>query len=205
VVIDKAEGSYTGAVNSRNNIVRLVVEDAEGTGVSLNGKALPKRGSTAEFNKAVKGWLNAGHNLILVKTGVTPVGSRKVFTIALKPMPPAASVNFVCDNGWTAPGENIYAVGSNPLLGNWDPAKGVMLNPSIYYEYIYNPPPNHKGPGPNTPKWTGMVDGLPAGTTLEWKCVKKLRSGQWQFMPGNNKSIMLPKSGFAGTSVGKFD
>lgn len=205
VVVDKAEGSYPGALASRNNIVRLVVEDSSATGVKFNGKALKKLTSMTDFNNATKGWLNAGRNLVLVKTGPSPVERRKRITVFLQPISPTTSVNFVCDNGWTAPGENIYAVGNTPALGSWDPAKGVLLSPSIYYEYIYNPPPNHNGPGPNTPKWTGIVDGLPAGERLEWKCVKKLKSGHWRYMPGDNKSVNLPGSGFAGTSVGKFD
>lgn len=204
VVIDKADGSYPGAPGSRNNIVRLVVDDACAAGVKLNAKTLTKRSSLAAFNKAASGWCNAGRNLVLVKSGKIAVSSKKIFTITLQSVPSVASVNLVCDNGWTAPGENIYAVGNIPVLGNWDPAKGVMLNPSVYYEYIYNPPPNHNGPGPNTPKWTGVVEGLPSNANLEWKCVKKLKSGQWQYMPGGNEVVPLPVSGFGGTSVGVF-
>ncbi|MBU1052564.1 MAG: DUF5110 domain-containing protein [Proteobacteria bacterium] len=204
VVIENAIGSYTGAVRSRNNIVQLVVDNALAEGVKLNGKALPRRTSMADFNKRASGWFNAGRNLVSMKSGVIDVARKKAFLIALKPITPITSVNFVCENGWTAPGENIYAFGNDPLIGNWDPAKGVLLSPNIYYEYIYNPPPNHNGPGPNTPKWTGLVSGFPAGKTLEWKCVKRLKSGQWQYMPGNNKSVNLPESGFAGTSAGAF-
>ena len=204
VVIDKSAGSYPGGVKQRNNIVRLVVEDAQANGVRLNGAALQKLMTMADFTKAKRGWYNAGRNLILIKSGQTDIGTRKTFTIALQPVTPVTSVNYVCDNGWTAPGESIYAVGNTPELGNWDPAKGVALSPSVYYEYIYNPPPNHNGPGPKTPKWTSLVSGSPSATTIEWKCAKKTISGQWQLMPGNNKSITTPKSGFAGTSVGAF-
>lgn len=204
VVIDKAVGSYPGALTSRNNVMRLVVDDARATGVKLNGKALTRRTSAADFTKAGSGWFNAGRNLILVKSGVMAVSSRKSITVSLQTIPPVTSVNLVCDNGWTAPGESVYAVGNTPALGNWDPDKGVMLNPSVYYEYIYNPPPNHNGPGPKTPKWTGLVGGLPSNANLEWKCVKKLKPGQWQYMPGGNSTLTLPGSGFAGTSVGAF-
>lgn len=204
VVIDKTIGSYPGAPVSRNNVVRLVIEDAGATGVKLNGRALRKRTSAADFDRTASGWFNAGRNLVLVKSGVIPVSSKKTISVSLQAAPPAASANLVCDNGWTAPGDAIYAVGNIPALGAWEPEKGVLLNPSIYYEYIYNPPPDHNGPGPNTPKWTAMVVGLPSAATIEWKCVKKLRSGQWQFMQGPNKSLALPGSGYAGTSVGAF-
>jgi alpha-glucosidase (family GH31 glycosyl hydrolase) len=204
VVIDKSAGSYPGEVKRRNNIVRLVVEDAQAAVVKLNGKTLAKRISASDFNGKSIGWYNAGHNLILIKSGPIDVGARKTFSIALQSISPVTSANFVCDNGWTAPGENIYAVGNTTALGSWDPAKGVKLSPSLYYEYIYNPPPNHNGPGPNSPKWTGLLSGLPSNATVEWKCVKKTNSGQWQLMPGGNKTINLPRSGFAGTSVGAF-
>ncbi len=204
VVIEKAMGTYPGAIASRNNLLRLVVDNARGTSVKLNGKALTMRNSAVELDRAASGWTNAGRNLILVKSGAMDVAGKKSFMISLQPVSPVASANLVCDNGWTAPGEEIFAVGNAPALGKWDPAKGVMLNPSVYYEYIYNPPPDHAGPGPRTPKWSGAVSELPAGTTLEWKCVKKLKGGQWEYMPGSNKSILLPKSGFAGTSMGTF-
>jgi alpha-glucosidase len=184
--------------------VRLVIEDARATKVKLNGAAVSKRSSLATFNRAPSGWYNAGRNLILIKSGITDVSRRKVITVALQPLPPVTSANLVCDNGWTTTGESIRAVGNTAALGNWDPEKGIKLNPSVYYEYIYNPPPNHNGPGPNTPKWTGLVSGLPAAATVEWKCVKKTNAGQWQLMPGENKKITLPGSGFAGTSVGTF-
>ena len=80
----------------------------------------------------------------------------------------------------------------------------MKLAPSIYYEYIYNPPPGDNLPGPKTPKWTGLARDLPANHSVEWKCAKKLSAGQWQWQPGGNNSITLPASGFAGTVVGTF-
>ncbi len=204
VVIEKSVGSFPGAVSRRNNIVRLVVEDARASGAKLNGTTLLKRSTLAAFNSASSGWFNAGANLIYIKSGVTDTNRRKVFSVALQSVPPVTSANLVCDNGWTAPGESIYAVGNTSTLGNWNLASGVALSPSVYFEYIYNPPPNHNGPGPKSPKWTGMVTGLPPNAAVEWKCVKKTNSGQWQTTPGANNKIILPRSGFAGTSVGTF-
>ena len=82
--------------------------------------------------------------------------------------------------------------------------KAVKLQPSVYYEYIYNPPPGHNGPGPSTPKWSAVVQGLPANSAIEWKCVKHLASGQWQWQSGANNTVTAPASGFAGTSAGAF-
>lgn len=204
VIIGKAAGSYPGAVTQRNNIVRLVVRDAQATGVKLNGTALPQKTSAASFVTAASGWFNAGRNLVLIKSGTSGVVTKKTFNVTLQPVTGTATVNLVCDNGWTAPGDNIYAVGNQPALGNWNQEKAIKLNPSVYYEYIYNPPPGHNGPGPSTPKWSAVVQGLPANSSIEWKCIKQLASGQWQWQAGGNNVVATPASGFAGTSVGTF-
>jgi hypothetical protein len=142
--------------------------------------------------------------LVLMKSGVRDVGSKKTFKVTLQPVAGSVTVNLVCDNGWTAPGDDVYAVGNEPAIGNWDPDKAFKLYPSVYYEYIYNPPPGHTGPGPSTPKWSALVQGLPANASVEWKCVKKLASGQFQWQAGDNNVVAAPASGFAGTSVGAF-
>lgn len=201
VTIKGSQGSYPGAPVKRKNMIRLVVDNAKATKVMLNGISLPLLPSS---NTSSTGWLNAGRNIIYINTGALDVSKQKTLVVSLQPVHPVASANLVCDSGWSSPGEAIYAVGSVPALGSWDPAKAVPLSSSIYYEYIYNPSPNHNGPGPKTPKWTGVVSGLPSGATIEWKCVKKTTSGQWQFMPGRNSSIQLPVSGFGGTSTGTF-
>jgi alpha-glucosidase len=204
LVIAKASGTYKGALARRNNVLRLIVDSARATDVSLNGTRLPLRRSAAVFNQYTSGWYSAGRNAIFIKSGSKDVVLKKTFTVTLQTTTPVTSVNFVCDNGWTTSGESISVVGNKPELGNWDPDMGIKLDPSVYYEYIYNPPLNHNGPGPLTPKWTGIVRSLPTDTTLEWKCAKKLSSGAWQLKSGSNNAITLPKSGFAGTSVGSF-
>jgi hypothetical protein len=116
-------------------------------------------------------------------------------------------VNFVCDNGLTAPGQTVYAVGSIPALGNWDPAKAIPLNPSIYWEYIYNPPASGSGPGPAAPVWTGVIAGLPANPKFEWKCIRRNEDGtgsvSWQ-PGGNNVFSASVGSEYAGRTSGKF-
>ena len=82
----------------------------------------------------------------------------------------------------------------------------MRLDPSIYWAYIADPPPGHDGPGPTAPVWTGVVDGLPAGTTFEWKCLRRREDGtgtpDWQ--PGANNSHTTTASGYGGLSVGSF-
>lgn len=204
VTIAPAAGTYPGAVATRNNIVRLVVPDARAIGVTLNGSALTRRDSAAAFANAASGWFNAGRNLVLIKSGARPVASTKTFQATLTPTTAATTVNLVCDNAWTAPGEEIYASGSDPALGGWNLSHAVKLQPSVYYEYIHSPPPGHNGPGPSTPKWSAVVRGLAASAGIEWKCIRRLTSGQWQWQPGNNNAIATPASGFGGTSVGAF-
>jgi len=201
VSINAAAGSYPGAVTQRNNIVKLIVQDVRAVSVELDGKILPQQ-TSASFSNA--GWYNTGKNLVLIKSGISDVSTGKTFTITLQAVTPATTANLVCDNGWTVPGEAIYAVGNQPVLGNWDPAKAVKLNPSIYFAYIYNPPPDHNGPGPAIPKWTGVIQGLPGQAFVQWKCVKHLASGQWQWQPGVNNTLITPAAGFAGTSAGAF-
>jgi alpha-glucosidase len=204
VTIGAAAGTYDGAPASRNTIVRLVVEDARATGVTLNGGPLPERASEDALAASDSGWVNAGRNLVLMKSGTLPVAAAKAFAAQLTPVTPTVTANFVCDNAWTALGEQVVVTGGHPSLGNWDPAKGIALSPSIYWAYVYDPPPGHNGPGPSTPKWTGVARGLPASQTIEWKCVRRLNSGEFQFEAGANRQVTTPARGFAGTARGSF-
>jgi glucoamylase len=73
-------------------------------------------------------------------------------------------------------GENIYLVGSSPLLSNWIPASGIKLSPSNY------------------PEWNVTVS-LPAGETLEYKYIKRDASGNTVWEGGNNHRFTPPASG----------
>ena len=201
ITIDGAQGSYSGAARSRNNVVRLIVQDTEAHKVLLNGAPLPRRASKAEFAANASGWYDETHNVIAAKSGVQNLSSKKTFEFALRPISPIASVHFACENGWTKPGEDVFVTGNTEALGSGDLNRAVKLSPSIYWAYIYDPPPFGCGTGPTTPTWTGLVSDLPANATLEWKCVKKLNNGQWQMGTENKVSTAR---GFAGTSKGTF-
>ena len=202
-------GPYPGAVTRRRNLIELIVEDAEASAVQLNGNPLPAQDSQAAFDAAGSGWFNAGGNRILAKSDAMDLyTTAKTFTFSLTSITPQTSVSFVCDRGFTLPGENIYIVGNTPAMGgpDWDTDKALKLDPSVYYEYIYNPPPSHGGPGPQAPVWTAVVAGIPANTAFEWKCIRKREDGtgdvQWQ--PGNNNRFQTTVSGYAGRSYGSF-
>lgn len=86
-------------------------------------------------------------------------------------------VTFRCDNGTTTPGQSVYVVGSSKELGQWDPARAVLLKPSPY------------------PTWTGSIDVSPA-FAVEWKCVVRNETtgavSAWE--PGDNNR-MVPAAG----------
>ncbi len=204
VSIAAASGSGPGGPASRNNLLRLAVNASQASAVSLNGAALTQHTTQAAFNEASAGWFNTGDHLILAKSGPRAINTVKTFNFTLQPAPTSGSANFICNNGWTSPGEDIYVTGSTAQLGNWNPAQGIRLNPSVYYEYIYNPPPAHAGPGPSTPVWTRKITGLPTETDITWKCVKKLANGGWQWQSGSNNTLTTTARSYNGHTQGSF-
>jgi hypothetical protein len=201
-----ANSPYPGAVTSRANIVKLVVNNAGASTVTLNGQALAKKNSKAEFDAASSAWYAAGDNLILAKSVTMDVGTAKVFSFSLQAQAATTSANFVCDAGFTLPGQSIYVVGSIPELGNWDPAKAVKLDPNIYYDYISRS--NKSLPGPTEPVWTGVISHLPANTAIEWKCIRREENAAFNrntvaWEPGSNNKLTTTASGYAGQGYGK--
>lgn len=196
---------FSGAVTNRANVVKLVVNDATATGVTVNGRALRQLSSEADFDAATTGWYNAGDNVVLAKAGKTNVNTAKAFAFAIQPITtPTTSVNFICDAGFTEVGQSMYIAGNLPELGNWDPAKAVKLDPNVYYDYISGK--HVDGVGPTEPIWTGVVSSLPVTTDVEWKCLRRDESFNpntvtWQ--ADSNNTVTTPASGYAGRSYGK--
>lgn len=91
--------------------------------------------------------------------------------------PPAeqGDVSFAV-NATTVWGQNVYVVGNLPQLGSWNPASGVALASASY------------------PVWTGTVD-LPAGTTFEYKYVKRDGSGNVTWESGANRVATVGANG----------
>jgi len=200
-------GAFPGAVSSRRNIVELVTDGAEATAVSVSGSTLTKHGSISAFQSADSGWVNAGPNLIMAKSSQTPVSVPKQFVFSLQRTAASTSVNFVCENGETTAGKSVFVIGSIEQLGSWDPRKAVKLDPTIYYEYIYSPPPGGQQVGPGRPVWTGVVAGLPPKPSFEWKCIRLSddRSGEPAWQPDPNNAFDSARlSGYAGQAKGAF-
>ena len=88
---------------------------------------------------------------------------------------PQSTVNFKVTAN-TRFGEDVYLVGSSPLLSNWVPAAGIKLSPANY------------------PVWNATLS-LPAGTAFEYKYVKRDGSGNTVWESGGNRSFATPASG----------
>ncbi|WP_329542051.1 carbohydrate-binding module family 20 domain-containing protein [Streptomyces sp. NBC_01358] len=79
-------------------------------------------------------------------------------------------------NATTQPGQNIYVTGNQSALGNWNPASAPKLDPATY------------------PVWKLDVS-LPAGTSFEYKYVRKDASGNVTWESGANRTATVPSSG----------
>ncbi|CAL9371643.1 Alpha-amylase [Streptomyces sp. enrichment culture] len=73
-------------------------------------------------------------------------------------------------------GENIYVTGNKPELGDWNPADALKLDPAAY------------------PVWKLDV-ALPAGTSFEYKYLRKDASGKVTWESGANRTATVPSSG----------
>ncbi|MEE4681420.1 glucan 1,4-alpha-maltotetraohydrolase domain-containing protein [Pseudomonas alliivorans] len=97
--------------------------------------------------------LGSGYSRDQIPAGFTPVlssghdGAIRIWSAN------AVEVRLRCENGQTRLGESVYAVGSGPELGDWNPARAVRLNDAGQY-----------------PQWQGNVR-LPDKVRYEWKCI----------------------------------
>ncbi|WP_393057331.1 carbohydrate-binding module family 20 domain-containing protein [Streptomyces sp. LN549] len=73
-------------------------------------------------------------------------------------------------------GQNIYVTGNQSALGNWNPAAALKLDPATY------------------PVWKLDVS-LAAGTSFEYKYVRKDASGNVTWESGANRTATVPSSG----------
>jgi alpha-glucosidase len=193
VMFHAAAGDFHDAPSSRAFAVELITDGKECVAVSLNGLPLPHLASPTDFAAGASGWINAGHNRILARSGIDSVGRDHEFNFQLRDrLPRRSSLHFVCSNGRTLPGEAIFVLGNLPELGQWDPAKAVRLEPVRYETWR---------------RWSRVVDDLPPETDVEWKFIRRLEDGtsvlQWEH-DGPNHKARTPPSGFGGTFHGEF-
>jgi len=79
----------------------------------------------------------------------------------------------------TVPGQYVYVTGNTAALGNWDPGLAMPVDPRSY------------------PVWVNTLN-LPAGTTIQYKYVRKNADGSfsWENLPGGgNRSMTTPAAG----------
>lgn len=79
-------------------------------------------------------------------------------------------------NATTTWGQNIFVVGDNAALRNWNTAVAIPLSPAGY------------------PVWTVRV-GMPPGTTFQYKYIRKDGSGNVTWESGANRTATVPPSG----------
>ncbi|GGW56507.1 carbohydrate-binding module family 20 domain-containing protein [Streptomyces xantholiticus] len=91
------------------------------------------------------------------------------------PDPVSAGASFAVE-ATTVMGQNIFVTGNRPELGNWSPAGAPKLDPSGY------------------PVWKLDVN-LPAGTSFEYKYIRKDAAGNVTWESGANRTATVPSSG----------
>jgi alpha-amylase len=79
-------------------------------------------------------------------------------------------------NATTVFGENLFVVGNVAALSNWNPAAGLALSSAAY------------------PFWRATLN-LPAGTSIEYKYIKRNGSGTVIWESGANRTLTIPSSG----------
>ncbi|MGW0460238.1 carbohydrate binding domain-containing protein [Streptomyces tendae] len=79
-------------------------------------------------------------------------------------------------NATTVVGQNIYVVGNKSALGDWSPSAALKLDPASY------------------PVWKLDVK-LPAGTSFEYKYIRKDSAGNVTWESGANRTATVPASG----------
>ncbi|MDX3764203.1 MULTISPECIES: carbohydrate-binding module family 20 domain-containing protein [unclassified Streptomyces] len=79
-------------------------------------------------------------------------------------------------NATTQLGQNIYVVGNQSALGNWNTDSALKLDPATY------------------PVWKLDVR-MPAGTSFEYKYIRKDASGAVTWESGANRTAAVPSSG----------
>jgi len=100
---------------------------------------------------------------------------------ATAPLPPCTTVTSVAVTFSVAEttnyGENVFIAGSISQLGSWDTANAVSLSGGDYRS--------------GYPRWYGTVN-LPAGTSVQYKYIKKESDGSVTFEADPNRTYTVP-------------
>ncbi|WP_264632288.1 carbohydrate-binding module family 20 domain-containing protein [Microbacterium hydrothermale] len=134
---------------------------------------------TAAFNNGAGTWDNnsskdytlSGENVSVSSSGVA-AGDPCETT---EPEPGTGTTSFGV-NATTTWGQNVYVVGSVAALGSWSPDGAKPLSSATY------------------PVWSASID-LPAGTSFEYKYIRKDAGGNVTWESGANRTATVPANG----------
>ncbi|KIY70325.1 carbohydrate-binding module family 20 protein [Cylindrobasidium torrendii FP15055 ss-10] len=112
----------------------------------------------------------AARSAVAIHTGATGTGSGN----GGGGDPGAVAVTFE-ETATTSLGENIYLVGSTSQLGSWAPASAIALSSADY------------------PVWSVTLN-IAAGTTFEYKFIRKESDGTYQWESDPNRSATVSSS-----------
>ncbi|MEV7687626.1 carbohydrate binding domain-containing protein [Streptomyces bungoensis] len=135
-------------------------------------------GLTATFNDGNGTWDNNGGGNYALKTGDITVKDGVVGSgdpCGGTTTAPATGASFAV-NATTTLGQNIYVAGDIPALGGWDTSKALLMSSASY------------------PVWK-LDLGLPAGTSFQYKYIRKDASGNVTWESGANRTATVPSSG----------
>ncbi|GAA4846174.1 carbohydrate binding domain-containing protein [Kitasatospora terrestris] len=149
-------------------------------------------GLAATFNNGSGTWDNnnsanyaLGTGNVTVKDGVVGSGDPcATATPTPTPTPTATSTTTGASfavNATTAVGQNIYVVGNNASLGNWNTGSALLLSSASY------------------PVWKLDV-AMAAGTAFEYKYIRKDAAGNVTWESGANRTATVPASGLVALS-----
>lgn len=86
VAIEPASGTYDGAADRRDNVVRLSVRDLKAVaGVSLNGARLEPCGLSESVEGCSRGWYLDGSGQVVARSGPEDAAVGKTFAFQLAP------------------------------------------------------------------------------------------------------------------------
>lgn len=100
------------------------------------------------------------------------------------------AVRFIVDNATTNWGQNVYLVGNCAELGNWNTSASTAIGPFF----------DSTASIASYPNWFYDVS-VPAGTTIQYKFIKKDSSGNVVWESGSNHSYTVPSSGTGQVTV----
>lgn len=187
VTINGSVGHHEGAIDERAWTVRVWSPGWQVTEVKVGDQRVeqcPARGASRD----VACYKLQGSTAVLVELPADDVRRSRSVTVRWQVgAARTSSVNFVCDEGRDAPrGHGMFISGENPVLGSWDPNKAVPLRPSEFARGV----------------WSKVINGLPTGSKVAWKCLRKLPGGgdsnlEWQ-RGANNEFELNTDGGFSG-------